>query len=169
MSIFYKSSRIGKNGKRFTMYKFRTLHENVDSKSAFVTQEQYTKFGKFLRKTKLDELPQLFNVIKRDMNLIGPRPEEERTIEILPKHIREMILSVRPGLTDLASLFFINEEKILLESEQKQYDYWTKVKPMKFILQAFYVENRCLSLDLWILFQTCKQVLKSFFKWITKK
>lgn len=159
MSIFYKSQRIGLKGTIFTLYKFRTLKEGTVTQ--FSHEEHYTFCGRFLRKYKLDELPQLWNVIIRDMNLVGPRPEEEKTISIIPEKTAEIILSVKPGLTDLASLFFFNEEEILQKSPDPFEDYWTKIKPTKFVLQMFYIENKCLSLDIWIILQTLKRILKA--------
>lgn len=158
MSIIYRSPRVGLNGKPFDMLKFRTLKEGFSSQ--FANDEGYTRFGKFLRKTKIDELPQLINVLKGDMSLVGPRPEEARTIDLLPSDIRKNILSVRPGMTDLASLYFINEEDILNKSGDPFDTYWSRIKPMKIVLQSFYVENKCLSLDMWILWQSIKKLLK---------
>jgi len=164
MSIIYKSRRIGKNEKEFWMYKFKTLKDGTDQQSEYESKdERYTFGGKFLRKFKLDELPQLWNLIKGDMWVVGPRPEEKKEIDILPEHIRKVILSVKPGLTSLSSIYFFNEEDILKLSEEPQKDFWTKIKPMKIMLDVFYVNNKCLSLDLWIVWQTFKQLIKRIF------
>lgn len=161
MSIIYRSNRIGKGGKPFVMFKIRTLRD--DFSGSFANEDGYTKFGKFLRKTKLDELPQIYNIIKGDMGFIGPRPEESKTIDLLPIEIRDIILKVKPGLVDLASLFFYDEEEILQKSPDPQFTFWTQIRPTKMTLQAFYVENKCLSLDLWIIYATVKKIVKSLF------
>lgn len=161
MSFFYKSQRIGKNGRPFTMWKVRTLKDGAD-RGHFA--KEYTLCGRFLRRFKLDELPQIFNILKGDMSIVGPRPMEKRTIDVIPEETRNVILSTKPGLTDLASIFFFDEERILANSADKTTDYWTKIQPIKFALQSFYVENKCLSLDLWICWQTFKRIVKEFFK-----
>ena len=163
MSIFYKSARVGKNGNSFWMLKFRTLKE-VDKTSHFTTEDQYLPLGRFLRKTKLDELPQIWNVLKGEMVLVGPRPEEARTIDLLPEDTKKILLSVKPGMVDLASLYFFDEEKILQESPDMAYDYWVKVKPIKTLFQVFYIKNRSLALNLWLLWATFWRIIRSFFR-----
>lgn len=158
MDIVFKSLRIGKNGKRFLLYKFRTLKNGSDSKH-FTGNESYTKFGKFLRKTKLDELPQLWNILRGEMTWVGPRPEEARTIETLPSHIREIQLSVKPGLTSLASIHFADEEKLLQEFKDPARIYWSAVKPMKFLLDVFYVQHKSFLLDLAIIWGTIRRII----------
>lgn len=164
MSFFYKSHRIGKNGKPFVMYKIRTLKENVDIGNSFANEEQYTRFGRILRKTKIDELPQLWNILKGDLRLVGPRAEEEKTLEVLPVDIREKLLSVKPGLTSLASIHFFDEGQILEKSADPHYDYWVKVKPTKIVLDFFYIDNRNLLLDAWIVLKTAILIVKSIFR-----
>lgn len=156
MSIFYKSHRIGKGGRLFEMYKFKTLKETDDS---FASEQIYTKYGKFLRKWKIDELPQLWNILKRDMNFIGPRPEEKRTIDLIPEETKQILLSVRPGLSCLSSIYFFNEEEILLTSKDPAKTYWEQIKPMKILLDIFYIQNRCFLLRCFIIWQTIKKVL----------
>lgn len=163
-SWIYRSERIGKNGKPFSLYKFRTMIPNADKVTQFATPEVYTRYGKFLRKTKLDELPQLINVFKGDLNLVGPRPDFIETWEIVPDHVRKKVLSVKPGLTSLASIYFHDEEQLLQGQEDKYKNYWTIIKPMKLHLDLFYVAYKDLFLDLWILWKTVLIVLKSFFK-----
>lgn len=159
MSFIYKSKRVGKGGRIFDLYKIRTLRENIDRTSSFANKEQYTRFGRFLRKTKFDELPQFWNIIKRDMSFFGPRAEEERTIAVLPEDMKEVLLSVRPGLVDLSSLHFFYEGQILEKSADPHRDYWTKIRPLKFVLQVFYIENRCWLLNLALLYLTAKKIL----------
>lgn len=161
-SWIYRSERIGRNGRRFSLYKFRTLKE--DFSGNYATEQGYTKFGRFLRKTKLDEIPQIVNWIKCDINLVGPRPELPETIGLIPKDIRKIILSKRPGLTSLASIHFADEEFLLQQSNDSAIDYYEKVKPMKLLLDVFYVQNKGFLLDLWIIWRTILIVLKGFFK-----
>lgn len=161
MSILYKSARIGKNGVPFVMYKLRTLKEGTDKTSSFAQQDQYTTFGRLLRATKIDELPQLWNLLKGDIALVGPRPEEERAINIIPKETRDILLSVKPGMTSLASIHFFNEEAILKDSQDAHKDYWERIKPTKILLDVFYIEHRSVLLKLFILWETFKKIIKS--------
>ena len=161
-SIIYRSERIGKNGRRFSLYKFRTLIEGFDGN--FATNEGYTRFGKFLRKTKLDELPQVVNWLKGDIAIVGSRPELPETIHLIPADIRKIILSRKPGLTSLASIHFADEEKIIQQGIDNAYDYYVKIKPLKILLDVFYIQQRDFFLDLWIVWKTAVIVLKSFFK-----
>ena len=164
MSIFYKSLRVGKNGKPFNLIKFRTLRENYDKENIFAVEGSYLPLGKFLRKSKLDELPQLWNVLRGQINLVGPRPEEERNIALLPEQTRNILLSRRPGLTSLASLHFFEEGQILNESSEVYKDYWTKIKPLKIALDIFYIQHRNIFLDWWVITKTASMILKSLFK-----
>jgi len=159
VKIFYCSKRIGKNGKVFNLYKFRTLQE---TKGQF--PEEYTKIGRFLRKTKIDELPQIINLIKGDMNIVGPRPEEARTVNLLPDAIKKILLSRRPGLTSLSSLHFFDEGNILEKGVDLHRIYWEKIKPLKILLDVFYVNERNILLDWWIILKTLTAVIKSFWE-----
>lgn len=163
MSIFYKSPRVGKGGRLFSLYKFRTLKIGTDKTSSFASEGQYTWCGRFLRKTKLDELPQIINWLKRDINIVGVRPEEQKTVDVIPEDLRQVLLSRRPGMTSLASVYFYNEEELLKKAPDAYEIYWTKIKPVKFILDAFYIENKSLPLDVAIIWLTFKKVVKSFF------
>lgn len=164
-SWLYRSERVGKNGKIFSAYKFKTLKDGTDKHSSFAKEEQYLKWGKFLRKYKLDELGQLINVLKGDMNLVGPRPELIEHIHLIPLDIRMRVLSVKPGLTSLASTHFFDEEKILQRGTNHHLDYWTKIRPMKLLLDVYYVQHRSFLLDLAIIWETIKLIFKyAFFK-----
>ena len=163
MKIFYKSVRIGKNGKEFHLWKFRTLKEGTDKKQSFASHDSYTFLGKFLRKTKLDEFPQLWNLLNGTMNLVGPRPEEKKTIDIIPRDLRNIVLSVKPGLTSLSSLHFFDEEAILRESTDPHKTYWMQIKPTKIALDVFYVQNKNFMLDIAIIWTTAFKIVKSFF------
>lgn len=163
MNILYKSTRIGKGGKPFKLYKFRTMVLNADKigpPSTSGDDPRITKIGKFLRKYKLDELPQLLNVLKGDMNLVGPRPEVPEVINLLNDEEYGIILSIKPGITDLASLWNINEEERLAGQEDPHQYYLDHIWPEKKRLQIEYVKNRNTRLDLWILAQTLKKLLK---------
>lgn len=163
MSIIYKSKRVGQGGKVFELLKFRTLKENVDKTSQFAQVEQYTRFGKFLRKTKIDELPQLVNWLKGDIRLFGYRPEEERNWNLLPQEIREILAGQKPGIIDLASLHFYDEESLMQVGNANE-TYWFKIRPIKLSLQMFYIENRCFILNLAIIYIYLKKAIWSVFK-----
>lgn len=161
MSLFYRAKRVGKNGRPFTMYKFRTMKEG--NNGSFASEDRYTWPGKFLRKTRLDETPQLFNIIRGDMAFVGPRPEEASTMALFPEDIRSKLLSVKPGWFGIGGLFFIDEEKFLAQSADPHKDYWEKIKPMKLTLDFFYINNKCISLDLWVIYQGLKIGFKNIF------
>lgn len=160
MSIFYKAQRVGKGGKPFTMYKLRTLKYGSD-KHSFASEERYIKGGRLLRKFRIDEIPQLWNMLRGDMALVGPRPEEQKVIDLYPEHIKNKLLSIKPGLFGLSAIYFMDEEAILRESDDQHRDYWEKLKPMKLTLDFFYIENRCFSLNVWIIWQAIKVRLKT--------
>ena len=164
MSWFYKSLRVGKGGKKFWMWKLKTLKDDFDKTNTFAKEESYTKWGHTLRKYKLDELPQFLNVLKGQMSLVGPRPEEERTLNAIPEEIRKQLLSVKPGMTSLASLHFYDEEAILKKGEDIFKDYWVRIKPMKIMLDVFYVQNRNWIINLGILLATFKKIVGLFFR-----
>ena len=162
MSIIYRSSRVGKAGKVFKLYKFKTLADRSDD-VLFAQKDQYTRFGKFLRKTKLDELPQIINWIKGDISIFGYRPEEVRNWQILPTDIRIILASRKPGIIDLSSLHFYDEEGLFQVGDSHK-TYWEKVRPMKMTLQMFYLENRCWLLNISIIWIYLKKAIKSLFK-----
>ena len=167
--MFYKSLRVGKNGKKFWMYKLKTLRDNFDKTKSFADESAYTKYGHFLRKLHLDELPQFVNIIKGEMTLFGWRPEEEKTWNNLPQEVKNVLSSTKPGIIDLASIHFIDEEKLLKFSEDPYKDYWLIIRPMKFTLQAFYIQNRSILLNLAILWIVFKKLLKILFNYVKEK
>ena len=156
MSLFYASVRIGKNGEPFTMWKIRTLKEGSDS-SSFVSKDQYTWCGRFLRKWRIDEIAQLWNVLRGEMSLVGPRPLEYKTSTLYPRDTVRKLLSVKPGMFGLAGIYFMDEERLLQLSQDPQKDYWEKIAPIKLALDFFYIENKCFSLDLWIVWHGIKR------------
>lgn len=162
MSILYKSIRIGKAGKPFYLYKFRTMVEGADRigpPSTAGNDPRITKIGRVLRKWKLDELPQIWNVIRRDMNLVGPRPEVPEVVALMTKDEKDIILSVRPGITDLASLWNFNEEERLRGAVDPHQQYLDEIWPEKKRLQIEYVLQRSVRLDIQILTKTLWRII----------
>lgn len=160
--IFYKGIRVEKNKKLFKMYKFRTMVVNADKIGGSSTPEddsRLTKIGKFLRKYKLDELPQLINVLKGEMSFVGPRPEILEEVKTYNKE-EEKILSIKPGITDYASLKFHNEGEILKGSKNPHQTYQEKIRPEKHRLELKYVNHHSFLIDLIIIFKTIRQILK---------
>ena len=131
--IFFKQIRVGKNGVDFKLIKFRTMTIKKDAeKGSFDvgSSVRVTKVGKILRKTKLDELPQLWNVLKGNMSLVGPRPEVRKWVEVYPERW-SFVHQVRPGITDPASIKFRNEEEILAKSVNPEKTYKEEILPLK--------------------------------------
>jgi len=161
-SVFYRGERVGKNGKLFKVYKFRTMLPNAESLGGPSTSDddpRLTKMGKFLRKYKLDELPELINVLKGEMSLVGPRPEVLLEVETFDERTKKTILSIKPGLTDFASLWNIQEGEILKGAKDPHKVYREKIKSEKIRLQLEYVKKRSFLTDLKIIFMTLKKLL----------
>lgn len=160
--ILYKGTRAGKNGKLFDMLKFRTMVVNAEKIGGPSTSEddpRVTRIGKFLRRYKLDELPQLINVLKGEMSFVGPRPEVLSEIEAAPERFKK-ILSVTPGITDYASLAFPNEGEILKGAADPHQAYKEKIQPEKMRLQEKYVDERSFWTDCRILWKTIAVILR---------
>lgn len=154
--IFYRGKRTGLYGKQFWMLKFRTMVPNAQTTGVDSTpydDPRLTRFGRILRKTKFDELPQLFNILKGEMSFVGPRPQVKWTTDLY-KGEEQSILSVRPGLCDLAFLAIPNEGEILRGSKDPDGDYMKKIHPEKTRLQIEYIKHRSLWLDLKIIWKT---------------
>jgi len=154
--VFFRQTRVGFNRKEFILIKFRTMHARQDKEGLFVTarnDDRITVIGKILRRSKLDELPELWNVFKGDMSLVGPRPEVPTFVETY-KAEWEPVFSVRPGITDLATLQFRDEENVLRFAEDKNKVYLEIVIPLKMKLSLEYVEKRSFWFDVKILFLT---------------
>jgi len=141
--VLYKQSRIGLNGAEFNVFKFRTMRINAD-KLGLITvggrDPRITSVGFFLRKYKLDELPQLFNVLIGEMSLVGPRPEVKKYVNLYSTEQRK-VLSIRPGITDWASINYRDENVILGESSDAEKDYIEKVMPNKLNDNLIYIKN----------------------------
>jgi len=152
----YGGRRIGKDGKPFRMLKFRTMVANADKLGGSSTSNddiRLTSAGRVLRRFKLDELPQLINVLRGDMSLVGPRPQVEWAVNLYTPDERRL-LSVRPGITDFASLRFRNEGEILKGSTDPDRDYLEKIAPHKIRLGLYYVRHYSLVVDAKILVAT---------------
>ena len=159
--ILFKQDRVGKNGKPFKVYKFRTMKSISDaSKGRFDAGDisRVTKLGFILRKYKLDELPQLFNVLFGSMALVGPRPEVKKWTEVYPEKWK-IVLQVKPGITDYASIIFRHEEEILARSHNAEDKYKNEILPKKLDMYISYVNNRSFFGDLIIILRTIKKVI----------
>jgi len=158
--IFFTQERIGKNFSRFKLIKFRTMVVDAQAKGPLVTRDndpRITKIGAFLRKTKLDELPQLFNVLKGDMSIVGPRPEVEKYTALF-KDKYESILSIRPGITDYATIEYRDEEKTLSTYSDTEDGYIKEVLPAKIALYEKYLREMSFATDWKIIFMTVKRL-----------
>jgi len=161
--VFYKGKRAGWHGNVFEMYKFRTMvpnAEKIGGPSTPIDDSRLTEMGKVLKKYQLDELPQLINVLKGEMSFVGPRPEVEIYIDKLNKERRKKILSVRPGMTDFASLWNFHEGDILKESSDPEKDYLEKIRPKKIELQLKYINEKSFWLDIKLIFKTIAKIFK---------
>ncbi|NLF71267.1 MAG: sugar transferase [Candidatus Anammoximicrobium sp.] len=159
--VFFRQRRIGWKGRPFTMYKFRTMRiaRNTESGSFDAGDgSRVTRLGQVLRKTKLDELPQLWNVLRGDMSLVGPRPEVEQWVGLYP-HRWAKVLQVRPGVTDPASIVYRDEERLLGQAADPLQTYRQHVLPHKLTLYEEYVATRTFWRDLRIIAQTLLAVV----------
>jgi lipopolysaccharide/colanic/teichoic acid biosynthesis glycosyltransferase len=159
--VFYRGWRVGKEGKPFRIFKFRTMvsdAEKLGGPSTAADDPRLTKVGKFLKRYQLDELPQLINVLLGEMSIVGPRPEVQLYVDMMTEEEKKTILSVRPGMTDLASLWNFHEGEILKGSPDPEKTYLEKIRPKKIQLQIEYIKNRSFWLDLKIILKTIKQV-----------
>jgi len=157
---FFIQERIGKDGKPFGLYKFRTMRTGADEDGLLTVGEhdnRITRIGYFLRKLKIDELPQLMNVLKGDMSLVGPRPEVRKYVELYTEEQRK-VLSVRPGITDYASIEYVNENELLSHSADPDRTYIEEVMPDKIKLNMRYLENHSLKEYFKIIFLTFKSL-----------
>ncbi len=160
---FYRGERVGRYGKTFRIFKFRTMVADAEKSGGPSTASddpRITRVGKFLREYKLDELPQLVNVLKGDMSIVGPRPEVLMEVETYTNEERR-ILEVRPGITDWASLTFHNEGEILKGSPDPHQAYREKIKPGKMRLALKYVDERSFLTDIRIILETLLTLVKT--------
>jgi lipopolysaccharide/colanic/teichoic acid biosynthesis glycosyltransferase len=156
--VFYRGVRVGRFGKPFRIFKFRTMVMNADKiggPSSAADDPRITRVGSFLRRYKLDEFPQLLNVLKGEMSLVGPRPEVPQYVALFSRE-EQAILSVRPGITDWASIWNADEGAVLAGSPDPEKIYLEKIRPEKIRLQLEYVRNHFFWTDIRILIETFK-------------
>lgn len=155
--VFFRQVRVGRNGREFRIHKFRTMRAAPGTRDMQITigaDPRITRAGTFLRKYKLDELPQFIDVLVGDMSVVGPRPEVPRYVALYPASAREAILSVRPGITDPASLQFRDENDVLAGSADPEATYVNEIMPAKLALCLRYVRERNFAGDLLIVGRT---------------
>lgn len=159
--VFFRQERVGRFGVHFRIHKFRTMGVNAEGRGLQLTagnDSRITRTGQWLRKYKLDELAQLIDVVLGKMSLVGPRPEVPRYVAMYPEVARKIILSVRPGITDLASIEFKDENGTLADSKNPERDYIEKILPQKIHLYQKYVSERSLWLDLVLILKTIRAI-----------
>ena len=154
--VFYKQIRVGKNNKDFKLYKFRSMRVNSDKQGLLTVgskDSRITKAGYFIRKYKIDELPQLFNVLKGDMSFVGPRPEVRRYVDLYSKE-QMQVLKVAPGITDPASIKYRNENDLLSSANNPEEYYIQHIMPDKLQINIDYINTQTFIKDIKIIFQT---------------
>lgn len=155
--VFFRQERVGRFGRPFRIFKFRTMCLDAEAKGRQITvgeDPRITRSGHFLRRYKLDELPQLLNVITGEMSLVGPRPEVPRYVALYPERMRDVVLSVPPGITDFASLEYRDENAILGRAADPEKAYIEEIMPVKLSYCERYVAERSLWVDLKLIFAT---------------
>lgn len=159
--VFYKQERIGQFGKSFQLLKFRSMKQNAD-KAGLLTvgmhDNRITKSGKFIRKYKLDEMPQFINVIKGEMSVVGPRPEVKKYVDLYSEEQRK-ILHVKPGITDYASLEYFNENEILGKSDNPERTYIEQILPDKLTINKKYINKPNIITDIKIIGLTILKII----------
>jgi lipopolysaccharide/colanic/teichoic acid biosynthesis glycosyltransferase len=158
--VFFRQERIGMRFRPFQILKFRTMVQDLSDQGRLITvgdDPRITRVGRILRKSKFDELPQLINVLKGDMSLVGPRPEVRRYVELFRKDY-EQILKIRPGITDLASLKYHNEAALLKRFENPEAEYCNRILPDKISLSKEYVKNSSFIFDLALIVKTLPKI-----------
>ncbi|MGZ3883961.1 MAG: sugar transferase [Bacteroidia bacterium] len=159
--VFYLQTRVGRNNRDFKLFKFRTMATDSDKKGLLTVggrDPRITAVGYYLRKLKLDELPQLLNVLFGSMSLVGPRPEVRKYVELYNEE-QKKVLVVKPGITDYASLEYINENELLSKSPNPEETYIKEVMPAKLQLNMKYIHEAGLATDLKIIFKTIGKIL----------
>ena len=160
--IFYRQMRVGKDGKDFGLLKFRSMRIGADKESLITIGEhdsRITRAGYYIRKYKLDELPQLWNVLTGDMSLVGPRPEVRRYVDMYTDEQRQ-VLTVRPGITDYASIEYIDENRILAQAEDPDRTYIEEIMPAKIAMNMRYIEHQTLGEYMKIIFLTLAKIIR---------
>ena len=160
--VFYRQERVGLNSRSFRLLKFRSMRIGADKKSLITVGDRdprVTRAGYFIRKYKIDELPQLWNVLVGDMSLVGPRPEVRKYTDLYTDEQRR-VLSVRPGITDYASIEYIDENRLLASSDEPEKTYMQDIVPAKIALNMRYIQNRNAIEYFRIILLTLKSILK---------
>lgn len=160
--VFYRQVRVGRHGREFRIHKFRTMTHNPADRGPQLTvgtDARITRVGAFLRRSKLDELAQLIDVLQGSMSLVGPRPEVPRYVALYPAELRAKVLSVRPGITDFASVEYRDESTLLAASADPERTYREVVLPAKLALQAKYVDAAGVFTDLKLIARTLRAIM----------
>lgn len=160
--VFYRQMRVGKDGKDFGLLKFRSMRVGADKSSLITIGEhdsRITRAGYYIRKYKLDELPQLWNVLVGDMSLVGPRPEVRKYVDMYTDEQRQ-VLTVRPGITDYASIEYIDENRILAQAEDPDRTYIEEILPAKIALNMRYIKHQTLGEYMKIIFLTLAKIIR---------
>lgn len=160
--VFFRQVRVGKDGKEFRIYKFRTMVVDAEKKGMQITvgaDSRITGIGKFLRKTKVDELPQLINVLNGQMSFVGPRPEVPRYVALYDDYQRN-ILRIKPGITELASIVYRDENDVLAKSENPEETYINEIMPKKIALNIEYMQKLGFWYDIKLIFMTFAAILR---------
>lgn len=158
--ILFRQERVGRGGRPFRIHKFRTMRPAAGPLVTAGGDPRVTRVGAFLRRTKLDELPQLWDILRGRMSFVGPRPEVPAMFAHYPPAARERIVSVRPGITDLATLEFRHEEELLANSDDPERTYIEEIVPQKVALYLEYMDRRGFGLDLAIIGRTISALFK---------
>ncbi|MBV8502061.1 MAG: sugar transferase [Paucibacter sp.] len=158
--VFFRQERVGRHGRPFWIHKFRTMGAGSPGLQITVGQDaRITRAGAVLRGAKLDELPQLWDVLRGAMSLVGPRPEVPRYVALYPAELRELVLSVRPGITDPASLAFRDESERLAKAADPEREYVEVVMPAKLAMAADYARHASFASDLRLILGTLRQLI----------
>jgi lipopolysaccharide/colanic/teichoic acid biosynthesis glycosyltransferase len=161
--VFFSQDRMGKGGSLFSLHKFATMLKdspNIGSGTLTVQNDpRILPLGNFLRKTKINELPQLFNVFKGDMSIVGPRPQSSRNFSAFSEDVQKNIILVSPGLTGLGSIFFSNEEAMLTSAVNHDEFYDSVIMPYKGQLETWYVDHATILIDLKIIYVTALKII----------
>lgn len=159
--VFYRQQRVGRHGAPFAIHKFRTMRADVGGLPLTVGEDpRITRAGRFLRRTRLDELPQFIDVLCGDMSLVGPRPEVPKYVAHWPEHLKQRALAVRPGLTDPSSLAFIDEAEILARAQDPEREYIEKILPLKLQAAVDYADRASLASDIAVLIKTAATLIR---------
>jgi lipopolysaccharide/colanic/teichoic acid biosynthesis glycosyltransferase len=163
--VLFRQERVGRGGRNFRIHKFRTMVVDAAARGPQLTvgdDARITRTGRFLRRTKLDELPQLLDVLLGDMSLVGPRPELPCYVALYPAGLRDRVLAVRPGITDPVSLAFADESALLARAADPEREYIEVILPRKLSAAADYAEHATLATDLMVMARTLRLLLQRF-------